>query len=208
MNKLPLIVLLIASVASAQPGGTQPVPQGPATGPGLGVPAPAPTPVVAPAQLSDKELAELKEIEGDYDQFLDAAKQHDARMRLIARHEYNNRTAELEKRYADRIAKAEGDKDKLFANTLARLEKFLQDHPNHEQFTPDAMFRLADIYLTQADDEVDKKLAALDAAPADPSNPDAAAITASEGSEAAAGLHDDGRKWHGGYGRHGHGDPA
>ncbi len=181
MNKLPLIFLLIASVASAQPGGTQPsgtqpVPQGPATGPGLGVPAP--TPAAAPAQLSDKELAELKEIEGDYDQFLDAAKQHDARMRLIARHEYNNRTAELEKRYADRIAKAEGDKDKLFANTLARLEKFLQDHPNHEQFTPDAMFRLADIYLTQADDEVDKKLAALDAAPADPTNPDSAAIVA------------------------------
>jgi hypothetical protein len=50
-------------------------------------------------------------------------------MRQIARHEYSQRTAELERRYAERIARAEGDKDKLFANTLARLERFLQDHP-------------------------------------------------------------------------------
>ena len=179
MKKLPLLVLLLASVASAQPGS---VPQAPATGPGLGVPAPTPapaaTPAAPPAQLSPQDLDELKGIEGDYDRFLGAAQTHDKRMRQIARGEYNQRTAELERRYAERIAKAEGDKSKLFGNTLARLEKFLKDHPAHEQFTPDAMFRLADIYLTQADDEVDRQLTALDAAPADPNAPDAAAIVA------------------------------
>src|SRR5262249_48036598 len=56
--------------------------------------------------------------------------------------------------------------------------KFLAEHNNHEQFTPDAMFRLADIYLDEADEDVDRRLAAQDAAPPDPSKPDAAAIVA------------------------------
>jgi len=191
VKKHKLLALLFASQASlaiAQPGQTPSDPnvpvQDPASGPGLGQPpAPGPTsapiaPMPPPAQLSPQELDELKAVEGDYDKFVDAAKRHDTRMRQIARSEYNQRTAELERRYAERIAKAEGDKEKLFGNTLARLEKFLQDHPNHDQFTPDAMFRLADVYLTLADDEVDKKLAALDAAPPDPNQPDAAAIVA------------------------------
>ena len=41
---------------------------------------------------------------------------------------------------------------KRHADTIALLEKFLQNHPNHETFTPDAMFRLADLYLDQADE--------------------------------------------------------
>ena len=201
MNKLPFIALLVGGIAYAQPGGSPPAPApapapspapSPAgsptpvnepapSGPGLGVtPAPAPvrTPIAPPKQLTPKEMEELTSVEQDYDLFIQAADQHDKRMRQIARSEYTERTKELERKYAERIAKAEGDKDKLFGNTLARLEKFLQDHPSHEQFTPDAMFRLADIYLTQADDEVDKRLAALDAAPAGAPVPDAASIVA------------------------------
>src|SRR5262249_20459792 len=45
------------------------------------------------------------------------------------------------------------------------LEKFLADHPHHEQFTPDAMFRLAQLYLDESDAEVDRRLAAQDANP-------------------------------------------
>ncbi len=199
MNKLPLIALLVGGLAGgiayAQPGATDPnagppaptgqpaptpVPEAPPSGPGLGVPQPAPpaTPPAKPIQLKPKELEELKWAEDDYNEFLKAGEEHDRRMRQIARSEYDSRTRDLEKKYADRIAAAEGSKDKLFGNTLARLEKFIQDHPNHEQFTPDAMFRLADIYLTQADDEVDRRLAALDANPQDPNAPDAAAIVA------------------------------
>ena len=150
-TRWPLVALLISSVVSAQPSGT-PAKEPPATGPGLGTPAPHPA--SPPIQLNDKELKELHEVEQDYDNFLKAADDHDKRMREIARHEFDARTAELEKRYAERIAKSEQDRVKRHAETIALLEKFLQNHPNHETFTPDAMFRLADLYLDQADDEV------------------------------------------------------
>ncbi|HEY5925111.1 MAG TPA: tetratricopeptide repeat protein [Kofleriaceae bacterium] len=179
MKKSPLIALLlagVAGVASGQPGNQPtPVPQDPATGPGLGQPTAAPAGAL---QLSPQELEELKAVEADYEDFLQAAKNHDARLRQIARHEYNSRTAELEKRYAERIANAESDQGKRLLVTKERLEKFLVDHPKHETFTPDARFRLADLYLDEADAEVDRRLAEADKMPPDPNRPDAAAIIA------------------------------
>src|SRR5262249_35027099 len=129
-------------------------------------------------QLSPEDLEQLKDVEAEYDQFVSAADDHDKRMRAVAHREYDARVADLEKRYAERIAKTEADKADRHTRTIAKLEKFIADHPGHKQFTPDAMFRLADLYLDEADEEVDKRLAAQEAAPPDPNAPDAASIVA------------------------------
>lgn len=189
--------LVFGSVA-AQPGSTTPAPApgagsatnpdpvpvvDPPSGPGLGTqqpaPAPAPAPVnVTPLSLNEKELEQLKDIEAEYDRFIDAANKHDSRMRAIARREFESRTTDLTKRYADRIAKAESAKGRHHGDTIALLEKFLLDHPEHEQFTPDAMYRLADLYLDRSDDEVEAKLTAQEQLPITGPRPDAASIVA------------------------------
>jgi len=169
-----IVTCVIAGSVAAQPGGTpagDPVPvQNPPNGPGLGNQQPGPPqsrPVVntTPIVLTDKEKAELAEIEAEHDRFVAAAKQHDDRMRAIAQREYDTRTADLSRRYAEGIAKAEAAKGKLHSDTIAKLEKFLVDHPNHEQFTPDARFRLADLYIDRAEDEVEAQLVALEKNP-------------------------------------------
>ncbi|HUS30795.1 MAG TPA: hypothetical protein VMZ53_19930 [Kofleriaceae bacterium] len=171
-----LATLLLGSVAGAQPGTTPPGPSPTPVGneqpnaPGLGAQQ-------AP-QLSAEDLEQLKDVEAEYDQFVGAADDHDKRMRQVARREFDARTAELERRYAERIAKTETDKADRHKRTIEKLEKFVADHPAHQQFTPDAMFRLADLYLDEADEEVDRQLAAQEAAPPDPNAPDAAAIVA------------------------------
>ena len=58
-----------------------------------------------------KEMEELKDVEAEYDAFVKAGDEHDKRMRAIAQREYDSRTGELEKRYAERIAKTEADRD-------------------------------------------------------------------------------------------------
>ncbi|MBA3821616.1 MAG: tetratricopeptide repeat protein, partial [Deltaproteobacteria bacterium] len=143
----------------------------PATAPGLGAQptAPGAQPVrpvsvnVAPVTLTAPELEALKDTESEYERFLIAANTHDTRMRAIARIEFDTRTAELSQRYADRIARTEAGKRRNHGDTVALLEKFLLDHPAHEQFTPDKMFQLADLYLDVADDEVEAQLAAQEA---------------------------------------------
>jgi tetratricopeptide (TPR) repeat protein len=139
-----------------------PVPvQQPPGGPGLG---PQPPPRTGPLDLQPAELAALKDVESEYERFIIAANQHDSRMRQIAKREFDTRTAELTTRYGDRIAKITADKLKRQGDTIALLEKFLKDHPSHEQFTPDKMFQLADLYLDRADEEVEAKLAAQEEA--------------------------------------------
>jgi cellulose synthase operon protein C len=178
-----LVVGLLAPSARAQPNlpGPTGVPVAPPSGPGIGPPRPSrQTPPAAPRplQLSAEEKNELKDVEAEYERFLAAANQHDQRMRSIARHEYDARTGELQKRYGDRIAKAEAERGRRHGDTVALLEKFLASHPGHAQFTPDAMFRLADLYIDIADQEVEAKLAAQEAAGPQANPPDAAAIVA------------------------------
>ena len=141
----------------AQPG-TMP-PQEPPNGPGLGQPHGVPIPPMPPTlQLSPDEKEQLKDVESEYEKFQKAAAEHDARMRTIARREFDTRTTELSAKYADKIAKIEADRGKRHGETIAMLEKFLVNHPDHEQFTPDAMFRLADLYIDLADEEFEARM--------------------------------------------------
>jgi hypothetical protein len=194
-----LAALLVGNVAYAQPGVTPPTPtptpapappgqptptpapvpvQQPANGPGLGLPPiPPPPPSTAPLRLQPAELEALKDVEAEYERFLIAANQHDTRLRQIAKREFDTRTAELTRRYADRIAKTTAEKLKRHGDTIAMLEKFLKDHPDHEQFTPDKMFQLADLYLDRAEEEVEAKLTALEQSTAPP-DPNAGPIIA------------------------------
>ncbi len=181
-----LTVSLLASPVMAQPGATPPTgtptptpagpggpvgvpvtdgsagptatPVAPGTGPGLGVPMPPPpvTPIVR-VPLTQEDRNTLKDIEGEFTHFSTQSDRHQTRMMEIMMREYQERTRALEKKFADRMAKIDSDKAKRHVETIALLEKFIVEHPNHETFTPDAMFRLADLYLYAADEDVDNR---------------------------------------------------
>ncbi|HVV84974.1 MAG TPA: tetratricopeptide repeat protein [Kofleriaceae bacterium] len=153
------MLALSAGPALAQPGRTNPVPvDEPARAPGLTAPTtPAPpASFVGPdLQLSEDERRELADVEKDWKQYSDAAEEHHRRMRDLLLRQFDDKTAELEARYAARISDAEATKAERHRSTQELLEKFIADHPDHPQFTPDAMFRLADLYLDAADELVD-----------------------------------------------------
>lgn len=177
MKSAVVIALCLGSaIAQAQPtsapGASGSPPSGaPASGPAAS-PGSAPTAAAnaravlppPPPPLNARELAELKDVEAENEAFAKAADEHNQRVRAIAKREYDIRTADLERRYAQRIAKSESDQTKRRGDTIVLLENFLVAHPNHQTFTPDAMFRLADLYLDQANEEVDQRLAAQEAA--------------------------------------------
>ena len=163
------------------------LPADPASGPGLGAtgqpaagqPAtpPATLDLKPPVSLTAKELEDLGDVEQEYERFLIAATAHDVRMRSIARNEYDSRTGELTRRYTDKITATEAAQVKRRTDTIALLEKFLANHPAHEQFTPDKMFQLADLYLDQSDADLEAALT-LQEASGGPVNPDAPPIMA------------------------------
>jgi hypothetical protein len=152
---IAVTIALCAAPALAQPGAGTPEP-GP-TGPGLGNSGTGTTtvPGVRATELTPEEKAVLDDIEKEYERYLDQAEKHSKRMREVVGREYEERQRELEARYAEKIAKSTAEKKLRHTETVAILEKFIKDHSNHEQFTPDAMFRLADLYLDEADEAVE-----------------------------------------------------
>ncbi len=149
---LALAGLLSSTIVVAQPGL---VPEPPPSGPGLGQQQPPPPFSVNPVQLSPKDKEALADIEAEFERFTQAATEHDTRMRLIAKREYDSRSALLDKRYGDRIAKTEATRGEKTGDSIAKLEAFLAVHKDHEQHTPDQMFRLAKLYLDVAEAQVD-----------------------------------------------------
>ena len=106
---------------------------------------------------TEPELKALKEVEDDLKRVQRAADTHQDRIKEYLYGQYLDRKARLEKRYAESIKKAEGAERKKHLEAIALLEKFILDYPNHPQFTPDAMFRLADLYLDEANYEFEAR---------------------------------------------------
>lgn len=151
-----------APAPAAPPGSTPPTASPTGAGPGA---APTATPGrirFGPERepLSAAEAEVLRQAEIDFLRFQEAANGHHRRLREILITEFADRSAALEKRYAERIRRAEAEKKKRHLDTIALLEKFIEEHPGHPQFTPDAMFRLANLYLDQAERELEEREAA------------------------------------------------
>ncbi|MCA9675261.1 MAG: hypothetical protein H6709_19885 [Kofleriaceae bacterium] len=145
---LALTVGLGPVAAQAQPVDEEP------RAPGVAPRPPSPIPDVA-LDLSPEERVVLKDVEAEWARYISAADAHQDRLRKLLLNELDRRVAELERRYAARIAKATDDRVKLRTDTKELLLKFIAEHPHHEKFTPDARFRLADILLDEADEALD-----------------------------------------------------
>jgi cellulose synthase operon protein C len=129
-----LVGALAATLAGTPVASAQPAPAAP--------PAPPPP---SPQVLDD--------FEQDFVRYEEAANQHHVRMRSLLLREYDKRKQELEARYAEKLRGARDEKNRRQLEAIALLEKFIREHPDHPQFTPDAMFRLADLYLDKAEEE-------------------------------------------------------
>lgn len=134
---------------AAQPGASLPVDQ-PPSGPGLGVPSGA-----MPTPLSEAEMAMLKEVEVEWGRYTGQAVEHHRRLRDQLLRSFKDKTDDLEARFVAGIADATATRAERHRSIIEQLEKFIADHPDHQEFTPDAMFRLADLYLDAADEALD-----------------------------------------------------
>ena len=142
-------VAVAAAPLAAQPGAQPPFNQ-PPSGPGLGLPSGG---VATP--LTDVELAMLKEVEAEWQRYTGAAGEHHRRLRDQLLRSFKDKTDDLEAKFAAAIADATATKAERHRSIIEQLEKFIAEHPDHPQFTPDAMFRLADLYLDVADEALD-----------------------------------------------------
>ncbi|HKA86236.1 MAG TPA: tetratricopeptide repeat protein [Haliangiales bacterium] len=154
---MALLIALVASTAWAQ---QQPAP-------------PRPKPGAPPRELTPQELDVLKEVERDADRYAGAVGDHVEQMRGILRREYQDKVRAAAERYHKAMDGAEKDYRARHMSALEALQKFLVKYPDDPKWTPDAMFRLADLYLDKAKWEWDEKEAASADTPPPPVDPEA-----------------------------------
>lgn len=67
--------------------------------------------------------------------------------------EYNRRVAQINAGYDGKIRGLENIERKNREEAIATFEQFLRDNPMRENYTPDALFRLAELYFEKANDD-------------------------------------------------------
>lgn len=141
----------LAAPAFAQPGGGA-------------TPAPAPAPSrMGNVDATPERLEWIREAESMMKRYEQAADQQQRRMISLLVREYQRRLGQLNQRYADRLTGVEKEKRQRQLEAIALLEKFIEDHPDHKLHTPDAMYRLAALYLDQSESIADNADEIIDA---------------------------------------------
>src|SRR5262249_1649393 len=116
--------------------------------------------------LTPAESQELKDIEKLGERYESESGQHVELLRGILEREYKAKLSALDERYKKPIGEAEREARKRLASTMEMLKQFLAKYPSDRKWTPDAMFRLASLYLDDAKYEWDDKEAGAGAAAA------------------------------------------
>ncbi len=84
----------------------------------------------------DRFLAAGDDYRGEVDRFLDA--------------KFADRVASVNRRYDREIAALEGTEKQRREEAIAQFERFIEKYPDDMRYTPDAMFRLAELYYERS----------------------------------------------------------
>lgn len=98
----------------------------------------------------------VKSLQGDYEIYKQAALEYHLLINNILKVEYEKRKVLIEKEYSELIGEEERLEDEARLSAIEYFEEFLDKYPNQPIYTPDAMFRLSELYYEQSYVEYDK----------------------------------------------------
>ncbi len=117
-----------------------------------GMAAPA-APEAAPEGASDEFKSEVTAFQKSYNRYSGELKDYQGTIDSIVEAEYKKRMAEVNSKYDQRINALEAVERQRRLDAIATFEKFIERYPNRKGYTPDAMFRLAELYFEKANDD-------------------------------------------------------
>jgi TolA-binding protein len=124
--------------------------------PGWAAPkGPSRTPWVpgTPVQFTPEEIKEVKELLDDVKRFKAAATSYRQTVNSIVRRAYEDRRRKMLSTYEKKIRANEAEERVRRIAAITLFEDFLRRYPNDKRWTPDVIFRLAELYFEKANDE-------------------------------------------------------
>jgi tetratricopeptide (TPR) repeat protein len=106
----------------------------------------------APGQSFDANK-ELNDLSQQIEHFQDATKDYKTTVKHIVQQEYTEKRKKATERYQAQLDGIEKDEKTRRLAAIQLFENFLGKYANDDRWTPDAMFRLAELYFEKANDE-------------------------------------------------------
>ena len=121
---------------------------------------PAAEPAAAPLRdaTDDDRLRTLQNLVRRYEEELYDAQEQ---IRLVAERKYKTRRSKIESNYEDSLDPVIESERRERISAIEAFERFLRRHPNNPQYTPDAVFRLAELHFERYDDEYQQEMKAF-----------------------------------------------
>jgi len=118
---------------------------------GTSVGALAPAAIAAtPPPTQTVDARTVDELMHDFDRFSEAVQEFRGTARLIIKRAYADKQRILNDKYEPQIEANEKEAKDRRRDAIAMFEAFLQKYPNDKRWTPDAMFRLAELYYEKS----------------------------------------------------------
>ncbi len=99
---------------------------------------------------SAEQVAALREMEAEVDRFTKSGTSYREAIRSILRREHSQRRRDREQGYARQIREEERLQNEARERAIRLFERFVQSYPDDPTYTPDAMFRLGELYYERS----------------------------------------------------------
>ena len=110
--------------------------------------------VSAAAKRAEDEAAgaELAELNREVATFSEQIEEFRGDVKRIVEMQYERRRRRIKGRYSKLIKDLTEEERTRRMSAIGRFEKFLSKYPNNKRYTPDALFRLAELYFEESND--------------------------------------------------------
>lgn len=110
-------------------------------------------PMSAPEGAPPEFQREVDAFQSAFARYADEIRDYQATVDSIVDAEYKRKVSQINDFYDAKIRGNEAIERQYRLDAIAAFEQFLERHPEEERFTPDAMFRLAELYFEKANDD-------------------------------------------------------
>ncbi|MFW5966378.1 MAG: tetratricopeptide repeat protein [Persicimonas sp.] len=104
-------------------------------------------------EVGEERAAQIEEFEEAHKRFSSEVRDYEKTIDGIIESEYDQRASQINRRYDRNIENLEARERDQRAETIEAFEEYLDRYPDSEGYTPDALFRLAELHFEKANDE-------------------------------------------------------
>ena len=97
-----------------------------------------------------QQLEALRQLEEEVERFTATGEAFRSTVTSLVRREYLQQRRERDRWYGERLETEERAFNEARENSIRVFEDFIRRYPSHEKYTPDAMFRLGELYFERS----------------------------------------------------------